>query len=56
MPESKLTAVENPGAVPPLSREASKTKVTKSLVGDTEPTGVLSDPEQWVELHGDYLF
>jgi RNA polymerase sigma-70 factor (ECF subfamily) len=57
MSEPNLTAVENLSSAPPMAREAVETPVAKDLRSDaTKPATGLSDPEQWVELHGDYLF
>jgi len=57
MPEPKLTAVEDFGGAPPMPREAAETKSAKAqATDDAKPVTSLSDPEQWVELHGDYLF
>src|SRR3982751_6417117 len=57
MSDSNLTAVENLSSTPPMSREATESPVAKSRpAGDAKPATGLSDPEQWVELHGDYLF
>src|SRR5882672_7151320 len=57
MSDPNLTAVGNPGSAPPTSREATDTPAAKNRPAtDAKPATGLSDPEQWVELHGDYLF
>ena len=57
MSEPDLTAVENLSSAPPVSRDETETAAAKTRpAGDAKPAPGLSDPEQWVELHGDYLF